>query len=89
MLECLACGTPVIGTAAGGPMEFIDQSVGELVPDFESKERFQEELGETIIRALVENWKQDKTEAALEVASQYTLIKQCEQILKGVDTLSH
>ena len=89
MLECLACGTPAIGTAAGGPMEFIDKTVGELVPDFESKERFQEALGETIVRALVENWKMDKAEAAVKVASQYTLISQCEQILKGVDTLSH
>ena len=89
LLECLACGTPAIGTAAGGPMEFIDQTVGELVPDFESKEQFQEALGETIVRALVENWKLDKAEAALEVASKYTLIRQCEQILKGVDTLSH
>lgn len=89
LLECLACGTPAIGTAAGGPLEFIDQTVGELVPDFENKEEFQKALGKTIVRALVENWKQDKTKAAVAVASQYTLIKQCEQILKGVDMLSH
>lgn len=89
LLECLACGTPAIGTAAGGPLEFIDQTVGELVPDFESKEQFQEALGETIVRALVENWKLHKAEAAVEVASQYTLINQCNQILEGVATLSH
>jgi glycosyltransferase involved in cell wall biosynthesis len=87
LLECLACGTPAIGTAAGGPLEFIDQTVGELVHDFESNEQFQEALGETIIRALVENWKANKAEAAVEVASYYTLTAQCKQILKAVDAL--
>ena len=89
LLECLACGTPAIGTAAGGPLEFIDQTVGELVHDFETKEQFQEALGETIIRALVENWKLHKSEAAVEVASHYTLTAQCKRILKTVDTLPH
>lgn len=87
LLECLACGTPAIGTAAGGPLEFIDQTVGELVHDFESKEQFQEALGEAIIRALVENWKLHKAEAAIEVASHYTLTTQCKRILKSVDAL--
>jgi len=89
LLECLACGTPAIGTAAGGPLEFIDQTVGELVYDFESKEQFQEALGETIMRALVENWKLDKAGAAVAVASHYTLTAQCKRILAAVDTLPH
>lgn len=86
-LECIACGTPVIGTAAGGPLEFIDQTVGELVTDFESNEQFQEALGETITRALVENWKPHKATAAVERASHYTLTVQCDRILEGVDIL--
>ncbi len=84
-LECIACGTPVIGTAAGGPMEFVDESVGELVHDFESNEEFAVALGETISRALLEKWKQSKGEAAVKVASRYTLSAQCEQMLAGVD----
>ncbi len=87
-LECLACGTPVIGTAAGGPLEFVDETVGELVTDFESNEEFQKALGETITRALVENWKSHKAKAALDVASRYTLTVQCDRILKGVDALA-
>ncbi|MBI1850874.1 MAG: glycosyltransferase [Planctomycetes bacterium] len=31
-LEALACGTPVVGTRAGGLVDFIDDSVGGLVP---------------------------------------------------------
>jgi len=88
LLECLACGTPAIGTAAGGPLEFIDPTVGELVEDVESNERFQEALAETIGRALRENWKPHKTEAAVNVASKYTLTAQCERILKVADGLS-
>ena len=84
LLECIACGTPSIGTAAGGPMEFVDDSVGELVFDYDSNEDFQKVLGETITRALVEDWKAHKSKAAIEVASQYTLTAQCEQILKAV-----
>jgi glycosyltransferase involved in cell wall biosynthesis len=87
LLECLACGTPVIGTAAGGPLEFVDQAVGELVHDFESKAAFQEALGETIIRALVEDWKRDRAAAAVAVASRYTLAEQCTRILKTVGVL--
>jgi len=87
LLECLACGTPAIGTAAGGPLEFIDSTVGELVEDFDSNEAFQEALGETIGRALRENWKSHKAEAAVNVASKYTLTAQCERILKVADGL--
>jgi glycosyltransferase involved in cell wall biosynthesis len=86
-LECIACGTPVIGTAAGGPLEFVDQSVGELVTDFDSNEEFAAALGETIARALVQHWKPERSESATRVASRYTLTAQCERILAGVDSL--
>lgn len=84
-LECIACGTPVIGTAAGGPMEFVDETVGELVHDFDSNEDFASALGETISRALIENWKPSKREAAVAVASGYTLDAQCTRMLAAVD----
>ena len=62
--------------------------MSELVADYDSNEQFQESLGETIVRALVENWKPSKAKAAVEVASRYTLCVQCERILDGVDTLA-
>lgn len=86
-LECIACGTPVIGTAAGGPMEFVDQSVGELVFDFDTNEEFASALGETISRALLEHWKPSKSEAAVTVAGRYTLSAQCASMLAGVDAV--
>ena len=87
-LECLACGTPAIGTAAGGPLEFVDDTAGELVTDFDSNEEFTAALGETISRALVENWKNSKATAAITIASRFTLTAQCERILQGVDDLT-
>merc|ERR1712031_25400 len=32
-VECMACKTPVIGANSGGPKDFVDVSVGELVPE--------------------------------------------------------
>jgi glycosyltransferase involved in cell wall biosynthesis len=87
-LECMACGTPVIGTAAGGPLEFVDAMAGELVTDFEKTETFSEALGKTITRALLEDWKGNKAAAAVSIASRYTLTVQCERILAGVDRLT-
>ena len=87
-LECIACGTPVIGTAAGGPMEFVDETVGELVHDFDSNKEFASALGETISRALLEHWKPERTKAAVKVASSYSLAAQCEKMLAGVDARS-
>lgn len=86
-LECMACGTPVIGTAAGGPTEFVDPAVGELVFDFDTNEEFAAALGETVSRALVEDWKNTKTANALETASRYTISIQCERMLDAFDSL--
>lgn len=86
-LECMACGTPVIGTAAGGPLDFVTDSAGELVTDFDDNADFSVALGETVGRALVEDWKRSKATAAIDIASRYTLAVQCERMLKAVDTL--
>ncbi len=86
-LECLACGTPVIGTAAGGPLEFVDDAVGELVTDFDNDQSFIAALSDAVYRALTEDWKRDKATAAVKVASAFTLTAQCRQILAAVDGL--
>ncbi|MCP5033061.1 MAG: glycosyltransferase family 4 protein [Actinomycetia bacterium] len=85
-LECMACGTPAIGTAAGGPLEFVEDTAGELVTDFDDNDEFAVALGETIGRALIEDWKHTKAAAAVSIASRYTLTVQCETILKNVGT---
>ena len=32
-LECMACGTPVIGADSGGPKDFVSPAEGALVPE--------------------------------------------------------
>lgn len=86
-LECMACGTPVIGTAAGGPTEFVDPSVGELVNDYDTNDEFGTALGETVTRALLEDWKRTKTEGALATASRYTITVQAERMLAAYGSL--
>lgn len=85
-LECMACGTPAIGTAAGGPLEFVDSSVGELVHDYDSNDEFGEALGLSIAKALKEDWKKTKGAAALERSADYTLVAQCERMLASAFT---
>lgn len=34
LLEAMACGTPVIATAWGGPLDFVDERAGLLISDY-------------------------------------------------------
>ena len=86
-LECLACGTPVVGNNAGGPMEFVDETVGALVEDVDSNKEFAQKLGETLSVALLEDWKKSKSKAAIERASGYTLTAQCTKMLEHCEGL--
>ena len=38
-VECMACGTPVIGADSGGPRDFVTSEVGTLVPETDDRDR--------------------------------------------------
>lgn len=90
LLECMACGTPVIGANSGGPRDFITPEVGYLVPENEG-ELFVNNLSEVIVKALKEDWKSVLGPKAHDLAhSKFTLkvqvegiIKQAEEFVKG------
>jgi glycosyltransferase involved in cell wall biosynthesis len=83
-IECMACGTPVIGAASGGPVSFVTEEVGKLVPESEDVASFSKVLCKTIMQALEEDWKTEKKAACLELVEKYTMEKQCKQIKEKV-----
>merc|ERR1719382_1102446 len=79
-IECMACGTPVIGAASGGPLSFVTEAVGTLVPESADIASFSKVLCKTIMQALEEDWKAEKKAACLELVQAFTMEKQCNQI---------
>jgi glycosyltransferase involved in cell wall biosynthesis len=77
-VEALACGTPVVATDEGGLPDFIDKSVGALVPVDDP-----EGLAQAIIGEVVNGTKQTKGHHA----SQYALDKftWSQQVAKMID----
>ena len=59
-IECMACGTPVIGADSGGPRDFVTPEVGVLVPETDDRAELAASLAAAVNRAIDENWKQTK-----------------------------
>merc|ERR1712217_445014 len=97
-VECMACRTPVIGANSGGPKDFVDASVGELVAEppqttdlatvSAGVETLGKTLAEAISRALDEEWKQSKGDACLKLAlDRFTVGAQVGDMLKNAAAL--
>jgi len=77
-IEALACGTPVVATNAGGLPDFINESVGKLVPMDDSQA-----LAEAIISELKNNTKKTKGKFAAEYAKKnYSWKKTLEKVIE-------
>jgi glycosyltransferase involved in cell wall biosynthesis len=86
-IECMACGTPVIGADSGGPRDFVDDAVGALVPEAEGAELV-DSLVEVIGRALTEDWKSTKGPAAARyAAANFSTDRQCRDLVRAVEAL--
>jgi len=86
-LECMACGTPVIGADSGGPKDFVSPAEGALVPETpslgEDTERFCSDLADKIVTSLQEDWKSTKGPKGLAlVTRKYSTLKQVRDMLK-------
>src|SRR6185312_12796456 len=68
-IECMACGTPVIGADSGGPRDFVTPDVGVLVPETHDREQLAASLAAAVDRALDEDWKHTKGPAARDYAA--------------------
>lgn len=90
-VECMSCGTPVIGSASGGPLDFVDESVGCLMP--EPKQLFDyeflaAEILKSLEKALKEDWKTSKKAKCVDlVDKRFSVRKQCTDILNNTKKL--
>jgi len=87
-IECMACGTPVIGAQSGGPRDFVTPDVGRLVPETDHVESLAASLAETIRTAIAENWKAKKGPTAAKRAREdFSVVAQVQALLDAVDRL--
>jgi glycosyltransferase involved in cell wall biosynthesis len=88
-LECMACGTPVIGADSGGPRDFVTPEVGVLVPETDDRQELADSLAAAIDRALDEDWKQTKGPGAAAYAREkFSVVRQVSDLLAEVDRLT-
>ena len=88
-IECMACGTPVIGADSGGPRDFVTPEVGTLVPETDDRDQLATELADAIGRALRENWKSTRgPHAATYARERFSVVGQVAHLLAEVDRLT-
>ncbi len=79
-LECMGCGTPVIGANSGGPRDFVTEDFGHLIEEGE-RDAMVQELSDTIWTAYTNNWKRFKGKDAHRFThATYTWANQIQQM---------
>jgi glycosyltransferase involved in cell wall biosynthesis len=85
-IECMACGTPVIGADSGGPRDFVTPEVGVLVPETDDRQALAESLADAVTRAIDEDWKRTKGPVAETYATEnFSVVSQVSTLLEEVD----
>jgi glycosyltransferase involved in cell wall biosynthesis len=88
-VECMACGTPVIGADSGGPRDFVTSEVGTLVPETDDRTALAASLAEAVDQALRADWKHTKGPAAAQYArNRFSVTGQISHLLAEVDRLT-
>ncbi|HEY0812963.1 MAG TPA: glycosyltransferase [Pseudonocardia sp.] len=88
-IECMACGTPVIGADSGGPRDFVTPEVGVLVPETDDRQALAESLAAAVNRAIDEDWKNTKGPVAeAYVKANFSVVGQVAKLLEEVDRLT-
>jgi glycosyltransferase involved in cell wall biosynthesis len=88
-IECMACGTPVIGADSGGPRDFVTPEVGFLVPETDDQQELAASLAAAVIRAVDEDWKRSKGPTAEAYATEhFSVVNQVSKLLEEVYRLT-
>lgn len=84
-IECMACGTPVIGARSGGPKDFVTPEVGTLVWESDDHEVLADRVATAVQCAIREDWKAKRGAACVEyVMKNFSLQSQCDKMLAAV-----
>ncbi|EPY38879.1 sucrose-phosphate synthase-like protein [Angomonas deanei] len=85
-IECMGCGTPVIGAKSGGPLDFVNEDVGTLV-DEGTNEEVGDRVYTAVTKALSEDWKKTKGPACEKYAlEKFSLKRQADQMLQYLES---
>lgn len=88
-VECMACGTPVIGADSGGPRDFVGADVGTLVPETDDRSELAASLAGAIDDALSADWKRTRGPVAAGYARErFSVTGQVSHLLAEVDRLT-
>lgn len=88
-IECMACGTPVVGADSGGPRDFVTPEVGVLVPETDDRTALAGSLAAAVRQAVAEDWKATKGPAAATYArTNFSVVGQVGHLLAELDRLT-
>jgi glycosyltransferase involved in cell wall biosynthesis len=88
-IECMACGTPVIGADSGGPRDFVTPEVGVLVPETDDRQALAASLAAAVQKAVDDDWKATKGPVAEVYAKEnFSVVSQVSKLLEEVDRLT-
>lgn len=88
-VECMACGTPVIGADSGGPRDFVTSEVGTLVPETTDPTALAASLADAVNQALTADWKSTRGPIAAQyVRNRFSVTGQVTHLLEEVDRLT-
>ena len=88
-VECMACGTPVIGADSGGPRDFVTPEVGVLVPETDDRSVLAAELADAVDVALADDWKGTRGPVAARYARErFSVTGQVSHLLAEVARLT-
>jgi len=89
-IECMICGTPVIGANSGGPKDFMINdaknagmcTTGVLVEEDKDNKALGHTIGKYLIECIKNDWKTTMYDACMEFKEKFTVKTQCENLLK-------
>jgi glycosyltransferase involved in cell wall biosynthesis len=88
-IECMACGTPVIGADSGGPRDFVTSEVGTLVPETDDRHELARSLAAAVTTAVEDDWKKTKGSVAQAyVQERFSVTTQVGDLLDAVSRLT-